>query len=191
MKNTRVVLYARVSTKEQNSETQLRELRDYCKDEGYNLCDEYIDNGVSGGTGDRKEFLRLLADADRKRFDLVVIWSLDRLSREGISNTLGYIKRLRKANVALESLQEKWLDPSDDKIGELILSIFAWVAEQERIRIATRVKAGRDRARAEGKHMGRPKGSKDKKRRRRSGYHLRWAKKTPPKKSKKLQGTMA
>lgn len=175
----RAVLYARVSTKEQNSETQLKALREYCKRMDYNLCGEYVDNGVSGGTADRKEFLRLLADADSRKFDLVIIWSLDRLSREGISNTLGYIDRLKRGKVALKSIQESWLDTSDEGLGQLVLSIFAWVAKQERGRIIERVKAGQARARAEGKHLGRPKGSTDKKRRKVSGYHLRWANKSP------------
>jgi len=187
----RVVLYARVSTKEQNSETQLKALREYCKRMSYNLCGEYIDNGVSGGTADRKEFLRLLADADKRKFDLVVIWSLDRLSREGISNTLGYIDRLKRGKVALKSLQESWLDTSDEGIGQLVLSIFAWVAKQERARIIERVKAGQARARTEGKHLGRPKGATDKKRRKLSGYYMRWVKKTPPVNAPELSRAVA
>ena len=64
------------------------------------IVDEYIDF-VSGGKSDRANFLRLLADSDRHKFDLVLVWSLDRFSREGISNTLGYLERFKRAGVKL------------------------------------------------------------------------------------------
>lgn len=144
---------------------------------GLEVTGEYIDM-ASGGNSNRPQFQEMLKDAKDRRFDMILVWSLDRFSREGISNTLHYLEELRKNNVALKSLQESWLDTSDQGIGKLLISIFSWVAEQERKRISERTKAGLVRAKATGKLLGRPNGSKDKGRRKRSGYFLRWQKKT-------------
>jgi len=99
---------------------------------------------------------------------------LDRFSREGISNTLHYLEELTKNGVALKSLQESWLDTSDQGMGKLLIAIMSWVAQQERQRISERTKAGLERAKANGKKLGRQKGSKDRGRRKKSGYLLRW-----------------
>ena len=115
-------------------------------------------------------------DANKRAFDLLLIWALDRFSREGISNTLGYLERLKRSGIAVKSLQETWLDTRDDGIGQLLLAIFSWVAGQERKRIRERTLAGLKRARESGKRLGRPLGSKDKKVRRKSGYYMRWTK---------------
>ena len=116
----------------------------------------------------------MLEDAGRREFDLLLVWALDRLSREGISNTLGYLERLKKNGVALKSLQESWLDTRDDGLGQLLLAIFSWVAQQERRRIVERTKAGLERAKKAGKQLGRPHGARDRKERRKSGYLLRY-----------------
>jgi DNA invertase Pin-like site-specific DNA recombinase len=173
----KIVLYARVSKSDesQNPENQLNPLRDYAKALQGEIVEEYVDFASGGGSVDRKNFLRMLEDADRHRFSLLLIWSLDRLSREGISNTLGYIERLKRSNVAIKSLQESWFDTRNEGIGELLVAIFSWVAEQERKRIVERTMAGLDRARKSGKQLGRPKGKKDSRPRRKSGYVHRWA----------------
>jgi len=170
----RIAIYARVSKSDESQDTgnQVAPLRDYARALGGEVYKEYIDE-ASGGNGDRSGFLRMLEDADRRQFDLLLVWSLDRLSREGISNTLGYLERLKRGGVSLKSLQEAWLDTRDEGIGQLLLAIFSWVAQQERRRIVDRTKAGLDRARREGKKLGRRKGSKDRRPRRKSGYLLR------------------
>ncbi|OIO35621.1 MAG: hypothetical protein AUJ74_05205 [Candidatus Omnitrophica bacterium CG1_02_44_16] len=173
----RISIYARVSKSDesQDPQNQLNPLRDYAKALGGEIVGEYIDL-ASGSNGDRAEFKRMFEDADKRKFDLLLLWSLDRLSREGISNTLGYIERLRRSGIALKSLQESWLDTRDEGLGQLLLAIFSWVAQQERKRIVERTRAGLDRAKREGKKLGRPVGSKDGKERRKSGYNLRWSK---------------
>ena len=88
--------------------------------------------------------------------------------------TLNYLSKLEEYNVGLKSLQESWLDTSDKGLGQLLIAIFSWVARQERERISERTKAGLQRAKANGKSLGRRFGSKDKNRRKRSGYFLRW-----------------
>ena len=173
----RIALYCRVSKNDesQDPQNQLNPLRDYAKVLGGEIVTEYVDM-ASGSNGDRKEFLRMLDDADKRKFDLLLVWALDRLSREGISNTLAYLARLKRGGVALKSLQESWLDTRDEGIGQLLLAIFSWVANQERKRIIERTKAGLERAKKEGKQLGRPEGSKDARPRKKSGYLLRYQK---------------
>jgi len=174
----KVALYIRVSRNDatQNPENQLTPLRDYAKALGCEIVEEYVDL-ASGGSGDREQFQQMLADADKHKFDLVLIWALDRLSREGISNLFGYMERLKRNGVSLKSLKESWLDTRDEGVGQLLLAIFSWVALQERQRIIERTKAGLERAKRQGKRLGRPQGTKDSKPRRRSGYYLRHASK--------------
>ncbi|MBL7197747.1 MAG: recombinase family protein [Candidatus Omnitrophica bacterium] len=173
----RISLYARVSKNDesQDPQNQLNPLRDYAKALKGKVVSEYVDR-ASGGNGDRKEFLQMLQDADQRKFDLLLTWSLDRMSREGIENTLGYINRLKKNNIAVKSLQESWVDTSDEHLGQLLISIFAWVAQQERKRIIARIKAAHQKTKNQNGHWGRKKGSKDKVERKKSGYYKRWEK---------------
>jgi len=174
----KIAIYARVSKNDesQDPQNQLNPLRDYAKALGGEIIEEYVDL-ASGSTSDRESFLKMLIDAEKRKFDLLIIWSLDRLSREGISNTLGYLERLKRNGVALKSLQESWLDTRDEGLGQLLLAIFSWVAQQERRRIVERTKAGLERAKRQGKKLGRHSGSKDSRPRRRSGYYLRYSNK--------------
>ena len=172
----KVALYVRVSKNDesQDPQNQLNPLRDLAKAFDDEVVAEDIDL-ASGSNGDRQNFLQMFEDADKRKFDLLLIWALDRFSREGISNTLGYLERLKRNGIAVKSLQESWLDTRDEGLGQLLLAIFSWVAQQERKRIVERTKAGLAKARKQGKTLGRPKGSKDTKRRRLSGYLRRWS----------------
>ena len=167
----RAVIYARCSTDElkQNIENQINPLRAYAQSLNWKITKEYIDY-ASGGNSNRPYFQSMLDDARKKKFDIILIWALDRFSREGILNTLSYLRTLKQHNVALKSLQESWLDTRDDGMGQLLLAIFSWVAEQERKRISERIKAGLKNAKNVGKR------GKDKKIRRKSGYYRRWSK---------------
>ena len=172
----KVAIYARVSKNDETQDVgnQIKPLRDFAKALSGEVVAEYADK-VSGGSSDREEFLKMLNDADKRKFDLLIFWSLDRFSREGISNTLAYLQRFKRNGIAVKSLQESWLDSRDENMSQLFLAIFSWIAAQERKRIGERVKAGLERARKEGRQLGRKKGSKDKRPRRRSGYHQRYA----------------
>ena len=176
----KIAIYARVSKSDesQDPQNQLNPLRDFAKAIGSEIILEYVDS-ASGSNGDRENFLRMLNDADKRKFDLLLIWALDRFSREGISNTLGYLERLKRNGVAIKSLKESWLDTQDTGLGQLLLAIFSWVAQQERMRIVERTKAGLERARREGRKLGRPVGRGDKRPRCRSGYFLRYKKSSP------------
>jgi DNA invertase Pin-like site-specific DNA recombinase len=156
----RISLYARVSTKDkgQDYENQLRELRafvDRKRADGWELGTEFVDK-ASAKTADRPAFKRLFEAASRKEFDLVLFWSLDRFSREGVLETLQHLQRLNSYGVEWFSYREEYLR-SVGVFKEAVLAILAAIAKQERVRLSERVQAGLSRARAQGKVLGRPK----------------------------------
>jgi DNA invertase Pin-like site-specific DNA recombinase len=156
----RVAIYARVSTidKGQEAENQLRELRQFVSSkvtDGWTLAGEYVDQ-ASGKTANRGEFQRLFRDAAERKFDLVLFWSLDRFTREGVLETLQHLNRLTSNGVDWWSFKEEYLR-SIGPFRDAVLSILATIAKQERVRMSERVKAGLDRAKAQGKVVGRPK----------------------------------
>jgi DNA invertase Pin-like site-specific DNA recombinase len=155
----RVALYARVSTKDgrQDTENQLIALREYCRKQGWELAGEYVDH-ETGGTSKRPHFQRMFADARIRKFDLVLFWSLDRLSREGVSATLGHLERLTSYGVGWRSFTEEYLD-STGLFKDAVIAILAVIAKQERIRRSERARAAIQRLRRRGTtdHLGRPR----------------------------------
>ena len=148
-------LYGRVSTKDkgQDTENQLAQLREYAPKQGWTVYREYVDC-ESGSTPDRAEFQRMFEDASRRKFDVLLFWSLDRLSREGVLETLQHLNRLTSYGIGWRSFTEQYLD-STGAFKDAVVSILATIAKQERIRISERVKAGLERARRQGKQLGR------------------------------------
>ena len=116
---------------------------------------EYIDH-ETGRKSDRQEFQAMFADASRRKFDLLLFWSLDRLSREGVLETLQYLNRLTSNGVNYRSFTEQYFD-SCGIFKDAVIAIVATVAKQERVRISERVKAGLETARAKGKRLARPR----------------------------------
>lgn len=116
----------------------------------------------------------LVGGAQRKEFSTVLFWALDRLDRRGIASTLGIVHRLMATGCRLVSLQESWLE-AEGSARELLLAVMAWCAQQESGRRSERIRAGLARRRAMGLPVGRLPGARDKKRRRRTGYLLRFA----------------
>jgi len=149
----RGALYVRVRTKEQTTENQERELRKWAERLGLEGVAVYADT-MSGARNDRAGLAEVLTAAHRREFDVLLVWALDRVSREGIGRMVGYVEQLRAAGIRVLSHQEPWLD-TGGPVGELVLAVFAWVAKQERERIGERVRAGQARARAKGVHLGR------------------------------------
>ncbi len=109
----------------------------------------------SGAKADRPEFKRMLEEASKRLFDVLLFWSLDRFSREGIVPVLTNLKRLSDYGVKYRSFQEPYIDTTHE-FGDLLAAFCAKLAELERTRIRARVKAGIEKARASGKKLGRP-----------------------------------
>ncbi len=153
----RTAIYARVSTKDgrQDTENQLRQLREFAGTQGWTVVHEYVDR-ASGKRGDREEFQKMFAAASRREFDCLLFWSLDRLSREGTVETLNHLERLTDYGVNYRSFTEQYLD-STGIFKEAVIGILAAVAKQERVRLSERTIAGLQRAKAQGRVGGRPK----------------------------------
>ena len=152
-----IAIYARVSTKDkgQDTENQLADLRTFASKQGWVIAREYIDH-ATGKNGDRDQFKRLFEDASQRKFDLVLFWSLDRFSREGVLETLHHLQRLAQYGVGYRSYTEQYLD-SCGIFKDAVLSILATIAKQERIRISERTMAGLAKARKAGRIGGRPR----------------------------------
>jgi DNA invertase Pin-like site-specific DNA recombinase len=153
----KIALYARVSTKDKGQETenQLVQLREFAGKQNWHVTREYIDR-ETGGTSDRAEFQAMFAHASRREFDLVLFWSLDRLSREGVLETLQHLNRLTASGVGYKSFTEQYLD-SCGIFKDAVIGILAVIAKQERVRLSERTKAGLAIARSKGRRIGRPR----------------------------------
>jgi len=152
----RAAIYARVSTANngQDPRVQTREMQEYCPRRGWTIVDEYVDVGISGTKEKRPELDRLLADAHRRRFDVVVVWRFDRFARS-VSHLLRALETFNALGIAFVSLSEQ-LDTSTPT-GRMVFTVLAAVAELERSLIVERVRAGLRNARAKGKTLGRPR----------------------------------
>jgi DNA invertase Pin-like site-specific DNA recombinase len=157
----RVALYARVSKSDgsQDTENQTRQLRQFADSQGWTVVHQYVDR-ASGKRGDREQFQKMFAAASRREFDILLFWSLDRLSREGVVETLNHLERLTGYGVNYRSFTEQYLD-STGIFKEAVIGILAAVAKQERVRRSERTIAGLERARAQGRVGGRPKAEDD------------------------------
>ena len=153
MATQRAAVYARVSTLDQEPENQLEELRRYVAARGWTAT-EYVDHGVSGAKDRRPALDRLVADARRRKFDVLVCWRLDRLGRS-LKHLVTLLEDLQAMGVGFVSLGEG-IDLGTPS-GRLQLHILAALAEFERARVAERVKAGLQRARKAGRKLGRPR----------------------------------
>jgi DNA invertase Pin-like site-specific DNA recombinase len=153
----RTAIYARVSTKNgrQDTANQLRQLRAFAETQGWTVVHEYVDR-ISGKRSDREQFQEMFAAASRRKFDCLLFWSLDRLSREGTVETLNHLQRLTSYGINYRSFTEQYLD-STGIFKEAVIGILAAVAKQERVRLSERTIAGLQRARAQGRVGGRPK----------------------------------
>lgn len=185
------VRYVRVSTGDQSVDSQLSELQILADLRSINIVHDYVDV-MSGGASNRPEFQQMLKDARKRKFEVILVSSLDRFSREGMVNTLTYLERLKKYQVAVISKREHWCDTTDEGLGEVLIGIVAWFAKQERQNISKNTKRTLEKykrdletqgfyinKKGEKKYcLGRPKGSKDKNPNGRNnlGYRKRWEK---------------
>jgi DNA invertase Pin-like site-specific DNA recombinase len=153
----RARIYGRCSTRDrgQDVENQLVQLRAFAATQGWTVWREYVDY-ESGSRQDRPQFQQMFQDASKRSFDVLLFWSLDRLSRQGVLETLTHLQRLTSYGVGYRSFTEQYLD-SCGIFKDAVIGILAVVAKQERVRISERTIAGLATARARGKVLGRPR----------------------------------
>src|ERR1035437_4854836 len=153
----RAAIYARVSMKDgrQDAENQLKQLRTFAATQNWTVVHEYVDK-ASGKRGDREQFQKMFDAASRREFDVLLFWSLDRLSREGVLETLQHLQRLTGYGVNYRSFTEQYLD-STGVFKDAVIGILATIAKQERVRLSERTIAGLQRARDNGRIGGRPR----------------------------------
>jgi DNA invertase Pin-like site-specific DNA recombinase len=157
MKNQRLkcAIYARVSAPDkQETLNQLDQLREFCQQQGWLVMTEYIDR-QTGSVPARAEFQKMLLHASQRKFEVLLFWALDRLTREGTLATLQYLERLTSYQVGYKSFTEPYLD-SCGTFKDVVISLLATMAKQERTRMGERVRAGLMHARSKGKRLGRP-----------------------------------
>jgi DNA invertase Pin-like site-specific DNA recombinase len=158
----KAVIYARVSTTQQELSNQLEQLRQYCIKQNYTIYKEYTDI-VSGKENSRPSYDQMFIDAHKKLFDVVLFWDLSRFSRAGTLFTLQKLKELENLGIQWESYQEPYFR-SAGQFKDVVLSIIATIAKIEREKISERTKAGLAHAKNVGKR------GKDKSPRKRRGY---------------------
>jgi DNA invertase Pin-like site-specific DNA recombinase len=154
-----VAIYTRISPnpKKADTESQERDLRQYALNKGWRIVEEYSDIGISGkNSSDRPAFRRMLEDARKHKFDLVLFWALDRFSREGVYETMDYLRRLNSWGVDYKSYTEEFFD-SCGIFKEAVIAIMSALAKQERVRRVERINAGLTTARLRGIKLGRPR----------------------------------
>ncbi len=150
----KVALYSRTSTEDkgQDAEVQLRELRAYCERMNYSIYREFVDVGESGAKESRPAFNELISEANKRMFDGVLVWKLDRFSRS-LKHLLNSLEFLKAKNIDFICYNQN-LDTTTPE-GKLLFHIIGAFGEFERSLIAARVKAGLAKRRAEGKGLGR------------------------------------
>jgi DNA invertase Pin-like site-specific DNA recombinase len=153
--STRVAIYARVSTTNHGQDVtlQTRELEHFAHVRGWQIVGSYTDAGVSGSKDSRPELNRLMADAHKRRFDIVCVWRFDRFARS-VSHLLRALETFKALGIDFVSFSEQ-MDTSTPA-GKMVFTVLGAVAELERSLIVERVKAGMRNARAKGRRIGRP-----------------------------------
>lgn len=172
---TKCAIYVRVSTTEQNASNQLDVLTEWAARRGFDVAAVYQEEESAWKAGHQHELARAIKAAKAGRFKVLLVWSLDRLSREGSLAVLTLVNRLGSYGVRIFSYQEPWTE-APGELAEILYAIVGWVARNESKRISERTRAGLARAARQGRYPGRPKGSKDKRRRKKRAVRVpAWA----------------
>jgi DNA invertase Pin-like site-specific DNA recombinase len=160
------VIYARVSDPSQATSNQIMQLKSWAESRGWGTPVVYEETESAWKAGHQKVLADLLEDARKQKFDTLLVWALDRLSREGSLAILSLIHRLKNFGVKVISFQESWTEVPGE-LADVLYAIAGWVARMESQRRSERTKAGLERVRAAGKTLGRPKGAQDRRKRKR------------------------
>jgi DNA invertase Pin-like site-specific DNA recombinase len=152
----RAAIYGRVSTTNHGQDVgmQTRDLLQFAEARGWTVAEQYIDSGVSGAKDSRPELNRLMADARRRKFDVVIVWKFDRFARS-TSHLLRALEEFNALGIEFVSLTEG-ID-TNTPMGKMVFTVLGAVAELERSLIVERVRAGLRNARAKGQKLGRPR----------------------------------
>jgi DNA invertase Pin-like site-specific DNA recombinase len=175
---SRAALWIRVSTAHQDTDNQVPDLEQFCRHHALEIVQRYeLNDSAWNGGHDGSEYKRTLKqaldDAWTGKYDVLVVWALDRISRDGAEDALRIVRQLRERKATLLSVQESWLNGSPE-VQDVLVAFAGWQAKIESNRKSQRIRAGLARRQAEGKPVGRQAGATDRKPRRRSGYIARW-----------------
>ncbi len=170
--STKAGAYLRVSDPVQETANQLPALQEYAQRRGWELVRLYSETESGWRGGHQVELARAVTDARRGAFSVLLVWALDRLSREGLLAILSLVHRLGRYGVKVISYQESWTE-APGELGDLLLALAGWVAKMESQSRSERTKAGMARARSQGVHVGRPLGVKDSRPRRKGAARRR------------------
>ena len=151
------LIYSRVSTQDQTTQNQIKQLEEYARKQEWEIV--YVKTDTCSGSKsveERQGLNEAFTLAPQKKYDVLLFWSLDRLSREGSRKTLEYLTRLDEYGVKWHSYTEQYIS-SLGLFSDAIIAILSCLAKQERVRISERVRAGLDRVKSQGVQLGRPK----------------------------------
>jgi len=157
----KVGLYARVSTTDQNCDMQIAEIQEYCARRRWEIVKEYVDTGWSGRKSDRPEFLRIMRDATLHKFDVVLVWKLDRFGRS-VYQLNDSLQKLKACGIRFMAISQGIDTVDSNPTSALLLHVLAAVAEFEAEMTRERVKAGLELARRRGTRSGKPIGGQTK-----------------------------
>lgn len=152
----KAAIYVRVSTGKQDIENQLNPLLAFAERKNFEVTTVYRD--IASGKNLRRDSLKkMLEDAQKRKFEIILVWALDRLSREGLSKTIFLIESLNHIGVNVISYTEPYLDTTNEMAKNILLALLSTLASTEREKISERTKAGIARVRKRGVVVGRPK----------------------------------
>ncbi|MBI1742159.1 recombinase family protein [Candidatus Acetothermia bacterium] len=150
-----VAIYCRISTNKQELANQLDALKSFARKRNFKVKHVFCDV-ASGKRADRVEFNKMMSATAQRKFDVILVWALDRLSREGMTKTVNLIEHLNKIGVDVVSYTEPYLDTTNELARNILLAVVSTLAKAEREKISERTKAGLERLKREGKKLGRP-----------------------------------
>lgn len=169
----RAAIYARVSTEEQTTDNQVPVLKELAARRGWGVVDIYTEEASAWRAGHQKQLKELLIRASYHEYDILLVWALDRLTREGIGPIMQLFSVFQTYGVQVVSHQEPWLEQSGP-MANLLVAVAGWAAEFESARRSERIKAAIKRKKDRGEPVGRQPGAKDKSPRKRMGYFERY-----------------
>jgi DNA invertase Pin-like site-specific DNA recombinase len=153
----KAAIYARVSKAngEQTPDNQIEALTDWAGRLGLEVVGVYVDR-QTGARDDRPALKDAQRAAHERRFDVLLVAALDRMSRGGVASLGGILERFAASGVGIKSLREEWLDTTSPLTRELLVAVFGWIAKVERAQLIERTLQGIARARRRGVRLGRP-----------------------------------